>query len=134
MDDRKSISGFIFTCNGGVVSWKSSKKSITTDSTTEAEYIAASDAAKEAVWIRKFVTELGVVPSIESVVPLFCDNNGAIALAKEPRSHKKFKHIERHYHIIRELIRKGDVLVQKVASSDNVANPLIKALTQLQLD
>ena len=116
------------------MSWKSSKQSITADSTTEAEYIAASDAAKEAVWIRKFVSELGVVPSIESAVPLFCDNNGAIALAKEPRSHQKSKHIERRYHVIRELVGKGDVLVQKVASADNVADPLTKALTQLQLD
>ena len=57
------------------------------DSTTEAEYLAALDAAKEAVWIQKFASELGVVPSIESAVPLFCDNNEAIALAKEPRSH-----------------------------------------------
>ena len=88
VDDRKSISGFIFTCNGGAVSWKSSKQTITADSTTEAEYIAASDAAKEAVWIRKFVSELGVVPSIESAVPLFCDNNEAIALEKEPRSQR----------------------------------------------
>ena len=65
----------------------------------------------EAVWIRKFITELGVIPSIESAVPLLCDNNRAIALVKEPRSHQKSKHIERHYHIIRELIGKGDVLV-----------------------
>ena len=55
-------------------------------------------------------------------------------MAKEPRSHQKSKHIERRYHIIRELIRKGDVLMQKVASVDNVADPLTKALTQLQLD
>ena len=134
VDDRKSISGFMFICNGGAVSWKSSKQSITTDSTTKAEYIAVSDAAKEAVWIRKFITVLGVVPSIKSAVPLFCDNNGAIALAKEPRSHQKSKHIERRYHIIRELVGKGNVLVQKVASADNVADPLTKALTQLQLD
>ena len=95
VDDRKSISGFVFTCNGGAVRWKSSKQSITADSTTEAEYIAASDAAKEAVWIRKFVTELRVVPSIESPIPLYCDNNRAITLEKEPRSHQKSKHIER---------------------------------------
>ena len=49
MDDRKSIFGFVFTCNGGAVNWKSSKQSITADSTTEAEYVAASDAAKEAI-------------------------------------------------------------------------------------
>ena len=116
IDDRKSISGFVFICNGGAVSWKSSKQGVTTDSTTEAEYIATSDAAKEAVWIKKFISELEVVPSIESLIPLFCDNNGAIALAKEPRSHQKSKHIERRFHIIRELIGKGDIIVQKVAS------------------
>ena len=116
------------------MSWKSSKQSITADSTTEAEYIAASNAAKEAVWIWKFVSELGVIPSIESAVPLFYDNNGAIALAKEPRSHQKSKHIKRCFHVIRELVGKGDVLVQKVTSADNIANPLTKVLTQLQLN
>ena len=55
-------------------------------------------------------------------------------MAKEPRSHQKSKYIERRYHIIRELVRKGDVLMQKVASIDNGADPLTKALTQLQLD
>ena len=55
-------------------------------------------------------------------------------MAKELRSHQKSKHIERRYHIIRELVGKGDVIVQKVASADNVANPLTKAMTQLQLD
>ena len=54
IDDRKSISGFVFICNRGAVSWKSSKQSVTADSTTKAEYIDASDAAKEAVWITKF--------------------------------------------------------------------------------
>ena len=61
------------------MSWKSSKQSTMADSTIEAEYIAASEAAKEAVWIRKFITELGVVPSISGPIDLYCDNNGAIA-------------------------------------------------------
>ena len=95
VDDRKSTSGYVFTLNGGAVSWKSCKQDTTADSTTEAEYIAASEAAKESVWIRKFISELGVIPTIESPVPLYCDNNGAIAQAKEPRSHQKFKHIQR---------------------------------------
>ena len=55
-------------------------------------------------------------------------------MAKEPRSHQKSKHIERHFYVIRELIGKGDVLVQKVASADNMVDPFTKALTQLQLD
>ncbi|XP_052197383.1 uncharacterized protein LOC127804548 [Diospyros lotus] len=108
---KKEAEGYVFTCNGGVCSWKSSKQYTTADSTIEAEYIAASDAAKEAVWIKKFVTELGVIPAIESVVPLFCDNNGAIVQAKEPRSHQKFKHIERRFHLIREIVGRGDVNV-----------------------
>ncbi|MBY3556123.1 Ty1/Copia family ribonuclease HI, partial [Modestobacter lapidis] len=134
IDDRKSTSGYLFTLNGGVFSWKSCKQTITADSTTEAEYVAASEAAKEAVWIRKFISELGVVPAIESPIPLYCDNNGAIAQAKEPRSHQKSKHIERRFHMIREIIERGDISMQRVASEDNTADPLTKALTQKVLD
>jgi hypothetical protein len=66
---------------------------------TEAEYITTSKAAKEAVWIRKFVSELGVVPSASSPRDLYCDNSGAITQAKEPRAHKRVKHILRRYHL-----------------------------------
>ena len=78
----------MFCLNGGAVSWKSSKQSTVADSTIEAEYIAASDAAKEPVWIKKFITDLDVVPSITNHVDVYYDNNGAIAQAKEPRSHQ----------------------------------------------
>ena len=78
-DDFKSQSGYVFTLNGGTVSLKSSKQDMIMDSTTESEYIAAFEAAKEAVWIRKFIAELGVIPSIVDMIPLYCDNNGAIA-------------------------------------------------------
>ena len=57
------------------------------DSTIEAKYIATSNLAKEAVWIKKFITELVIIPCITNPVDLYCDNNGAIAQAKEPRSH-----------------------------------------------
>jgi hypothetical protein len=63
------------------------------DSTMEAKYIATSKAAKEAIWIRNFVSELSVVPSASSPMDLYCDNSGAIAQEKEPRSHKKSKHV-----------------------------------------
>jgi hypothetical protein len=134
IDDSKSVSGYVFTCNGGAVSWRSSKQSTTADSTCEAEYIAASDAAKEAVWIKNYVSELGVVPSIASPVDLYCDNTGAIAQAKEPRAHQKSKHIQRRYHIIREIIGRGDVAILKIASAENIADPFTKAMTQNQLD
>ena len=112
------------------MSWKSSKQETVADSTTEAEYIAASEAAKEGVWIRNFIAELGVVPSASSPMDLYCDNNGAIAQAKEPRSHQKSKHILRRYHLISKLVDRGDVKICKVHMDLNVADPLIKPLTQ----
>ena len=93
IDDRKSTSESLFICNGGVVSWKSSKQTVIADSTMEAEYIAVSEAAKEAFWYKKFLAELGVMSS--DAISLYCDNNDTIALAKKPRSHQKSKHIER---------------------------------------
>ncbi|KAK8997995.1 hypothetical protein V6N11_012529 [Hibiscus sabdariffa] len=83
-DDSRSQSGFVFCLNGGAVSWKSLKQDTVADTTTEAEYIAASEAAKEAVWIKKFISELGVVPSISDAIELYCDNNGAIAKLRNP--------------------------------------------------
>ncbi|KAK8661374.1 hypothetical protein V6N13_090979 [Hibiscus sabdariffa] len=133
-DDSRSQSGFVFCLNGGAVSWKSSKQDTVADSTTEAEYIAASEAAKEAVWIKKFITGLRVVPSIVDAVDLFCDNNGAIAQAKEPRSHQRSKQILRRFHLIREIIDRGDVEICKVHTDDNIADPLTKPLTQQKQD
>ncbi|KAK2372365.1 secreted RxLR effector protein [Trifolium repens] len=133
-DDFRSQSGFVFCLNGGAVSWKSSKQETVADSTTEAEYIAASSAAKEAVWIKKFISELEVVPSIVDPISLYCDNSGAIAQAKEPRSHQRSKHILRRFHLIREIIDRGDVKICKVPTLDNIADPLTKPLAQLKHD
>ncbi|KAL0282949.1 UNVERIFIED_CONTAM: Retrovirus-related Pol polyprotein from transposon TNT 1-94 [Sesamum radiatum] len=130
-DDAKSQSGFVFKLNGGVVAWKSSKQDTTADSTTEAEYIAASEAAKEAVWMKNYIQELGVVPSIAEPVVIFCDNNGAIAQAKEPRSHHRSKHILRRYHLLREMVGRGDVRMDRVTSAENMADPLTKPVSQI---
>ena len=96
----------------------------------EAEYIAASEAAKEGVWIRKFLMGLGVVQGASNPLDVYCDNNGAIVQAKEPRQHQKNKHILRCYHLIREIIERGDVTICKVHMDANVANPLTKLLPQ----
>lgn len=82
----------------------------------EAEYVAASEEAKEAVWLRNFLKDLAVVPAIEMPLTMFCDNSGAVANSKEPRSHKKENHIERKYHLIRDIVQRGDVMVAKIAS------------------
>ena len=68
------------------------------------EYIAASDAAKEAIWLRKFLGELGVAPSLDGPILVFCDSTGAIAQAKKPRSHQRTKHILRCYHLVWEIV------------------------------
>jgi hypothetical protein len=73
---------------------------------------------------------LDVVPSASSVIDLYYDNSGAIAQAKEPRAHKRAKHVLRHYHLIREIIGRCDVKVCKVHTDHNIADPLTKPLPQ----
>ncbi|KAK4383723.1 Retrovirus-related Pol polyprotein from transposon TNT 1-94 [Sesamum angolense] len=93
----RRIERFVFKLNGGVVAWKSSKQATRTDSTMEAEYIAAIEAAKEVVWMKNYIQELDVVPCIAEPVIIFCDNNEAIAQAKELRSHHRSKHILKRF-------------------------------------
>ncbi|KAL0411214.1 UNVERIFIED_CONTAM: Retrovirus-related Pol polyprotein from transposon TNT 1-94 [Sesamum latifolium] len=130
-DNAKSQSGFVFKLSGGVVAWKSSKHDTTADSTTEADYIAASEAAKEAVWMKNYIQELGVVPSIAKPVVIFCDNNGAIAKEKESRSHHHSKHILRCYHLLRGSGSRGDCMMDRVNSAENTADPLTKPMSQI---
>ncbi|KAH9705859.1 hypothetical protein KPL70_012033 [Citrus sinensis] len=127
-DSRKSTSGYVFTLGSGAISWRSVKQSCIADSTTEAEYVAASEAAKEAVWLRKFLQDLEVVHAVTAPLKLFCDNSGAVAQSKEPRNHKKQKHIERKYHLIRDIVQRGDVEVTQIASQQNLADPFTKAI------
>ncbi|KAL4028497.1 hypothetical protein IC575_011694 [Cucumis melo] len=128
-DSRKSTSGSVFTLNGGAVVWRSIKQGCIADSTMEAEYVAACEAAKEAVWLRNFLINLEVVPNMSKPITLYCDNSGAVANSREPRSHKRGKHIERKYHLIREIVHRGDVIVTQIASTHNVADPFTKPLT-----
>ncbi|TYK21783.1 gag/pol protein [Cucumis melo var. makuwa] len=85
---RKFTSGSIFTLNGGAVVWRSIKQSCIADSTMEAEYVTACEATKKAVWLKKFLTDLEVVPNMHLPITLDCDNSGAVANSREPRSHK----------------------------------------------
>ncbi|KAK1693091.1 hypothetical protein QYE76_009788 [Lolium multiflorum] len=133
-DDSKSQSGYVFILNGAAVSWCSSKQCTVAKSSTESEYIAASEASSEAVWMKRFIVELGVVPSALDPLVIYCDNMGAIANAQEPRSHKKLKHIKLRFHSIREYIEDGEVKICKVHTDLNVADPLTKALPRAKHD
>ena len=123
----------MFTLGGGAISWRNVKQSSIADSTIEAKYIAASEAAKEAVWLKNVLMDLEVVPSTQSAITLFCHNSGAVANSKEPRSHKKGKHIDRKYHLIRDIFSRGDTVVSQIASEDNLVDPFTKGLARRSL-
>ncbi|CAH1415477.1 unnamed protein product [Lactuca virosa] len=132
-DNFRSQSGWVFTLNGGAITWKSSKQETVADSTCESEYIAASEAAKETIWLRNFIGDLGVVPAIKEPMEIFCDSNSAVALAKEPRDHGRSRHIDRKYHFIRHKIEEGLLVAKRVSSDENPADPLTKGLTRVSI-
>ena len=127
-DFRKSTPCFVFTLGGGNISWRRVQQSCIADSTIEAEYVAAGEVAKEVVWLKKFLSDLGVVRMEQVPITLFCDNSRTVAHSKDSRNHKKGKHIERKYHIIRDIVSWGDVVVAKINSANNLADPFTKAL------
>ena len=96
----------------------------------EVGYVAASEASKEAVWLRNYLIELDVIPSLLREITIYCDNAGAVANSKEPKSHKATKHIERKYHIIWEIIWRGDVQIEKIDTKENLVDPFTKYLPQ----
>src|SRR5215204_2957790 len=133
-DDSKSQTGYVFILNGGAVSCCSSKQSVVAGSTCEAEYIAASEAANEGVWMKEFISDVGVIPSASGPMKIFSDNTGAIALAKESRFHKRTKHIKRRFNSIRDQVKEGDIEICKIHTDLNVADPLTKPLPRAKHD
>ncbi|GKA08923.1 retrotransposon protein, putative, ty1-copia subclass [Tanacetum coccineum] len=132
-DDLKSQTRYVFVLNGGAVDWKSSKQSTTAMSATEAEYIAASEAVMEAVWIRKFISGLGIVPIINEPIKMFCDNSAALLIANEPGVQRGARHYHRRYHYVRECIELGEINLLKVHTDNNLADPFTKALPKGKL-
>nr|GEW59868.1 hypothetical protein [Tanacetum cinerariifolium] len=127
-DDLKSQTGYVFVLNGGVVDWKSAKQSISATSSIEDEYIVAFDASKEAVWVRKFISRLGMVPTIKEPISMYCDNTEAITIANESGITKGARHFRAKVHYLREVIEYGDVKLEKVHTDDKLVDPFTKAL------
>ncbi|GJS82304.1 retrotransposon protein, putative, ty1-copia subclass [Tanacetum coccineum] len=109
IDDLKSHTGYVFVLNGGVVDCKSTKQSIFATSCAKAEYIAASDTSKEAIWARKFIFGLGVVSTIEELIKMYCDNTGAITISNESGVTKGARHWRAKVHYLHEVIEFGDI-------------------------
>ena len=100
VNDRKSTSGYLFQISGGAVTWSSKKQSCVALSTAEAEYVAISSAAQEAVWMRQLTTELQSSPKAPTV--MYEDNQSAMSMTKNQQFHGKGKHIAIKYHFIHE--------------------------------
>jgi len=110
----------------GAVSWQSKKQSTVATSTTEAEYVACTNAVKELIWIGNFLKELGREADGQNT--LFSDNQGAIALAHNPEFHARTKHIDIQHHFIRECVESGQVKLEYCPTKDMVADALTKPL------
>lgn len=126
--DRHSTMGYAFYCAGSLISWCSRKQRTVALSTTEAEYLAGTEATKEAVWIQVFLTSLGLDKSKLEPVLLLGDNQGANALTKNPEYHSRTKHIHVRQRFITEMWECGKIDVKYVATSAMVADVLTKAL------
>ncbi|KAL5825663.1 hypothetical protein ACOSQ3_021726 [Xanthoceras sorbifolium] len=126
VDIRKSTTGYVYTLGGTAVSWVSQLQKIVALSTTEAEYVAVTEASKEMVWLQSCLEELG--KKQEDNV-LYCDSQSAIHLAKNPSFHSRTKHIQLRYHFIRSLLEDGILKLEKISGAQNPADMLTKTVT-----
>ena len=104
--DCKSTTGYLFQIGGTAITWQSKKQSCFALSTAEAEYVALSGAAQEAVWLKQFNQDL---TSINDPVVIYENNQSAIAIAKNPQFHRRAKHINIEYHFIREQVNNNNI-------------------------
>jgi hypothetical protein len=126
LETRRSTTGFVFVLNGSAVVWSAKRQPTVACSTVEAEYVAVSEASREAMWLRNLLQELGFKQSRSTL--LNCDNKGAIRLALNPGTHQRTKHIDIKHHFIRELVENGTVELQYVESGRQLADVLTKGL------
>lgn len=129
LDKRRSTTGYVFTMTGGPISWRSTLQSTVALSTTEAEYMAVTEAFKEAIWLHGLIKDLGIN---QKNVEVFCDSQSAICLAKNQVHHGRTKHIDVRYHFIREIVDEGNILLQKIQTAENPADMLTKVVTGIK--
>ena len=123
LDSRKSMIGYLFRFAGGPICWKSTLQDVVALSTTKVEYMAMTEARKEAAWLSGLVNELGFKQ--DSMV-LHCDSQSAIHLAKNQVYRARTKHIAMRYHKIKEWVLSGDISLSKILTSENASDMLTK--------
>ncbi|KAM1197550.1 hypothetical protein ACFX2I_009121 [Malus domestica] len=127
-DDSKSTSGYAFSFGSGVFSWASVKQSCVALSTAEAEYISASEATTQAIWLRFVLEDFGELQT--EATPLHCDNTSAIAITRNSVFHQKTKHIDRRYHFIKDALQEGIIDLIYCPTEEQIANIFTKPLAK----
>jgi hypothetical protein len=130
LETRRSVTGYIFRLGGGAISWSSKKQATVAVSSTEAEYMAMSSAAREAIWLRSLLGALGFAQDGPTVI--HGDNQGCISLARHPTSHQRTKHIAIHYHFTRERMVSGEIVLEWVGTREMLADIFTKGLPSVQ--
>jgi hypothetical protein len=126
IDDRKSTSGIFFFLGGNPITWQAAKQRVVALSSCEAEYVAAAIAVCQAVWLARLLTDM---IGIESGAPeLLVDNQSAIALSKNPVLHERSKHIGVRYHYLYECVDEGRIIIDYIATEEQLVDILTKAL------
>ncbi|KAG8472960.1 hypothetical protein CXB51_035039 [Gossypium anomalum] len=125
LDRKRSLTGYVFTIGGCAISWKATLQTTVALSTTEAEYMAITEACKEAIWLKGLFSELNEDLQISTV---FCDSQSAIFLTKDQMFHERTKHIDVRYHFVRDIIARGDIVVSKISTHENPADMMTKSL------
>lgn len=126
--DRRSVGAYTFLCAGSAVSWSSKKQTCIATSTTDAEYMALSQAAREASWLSRLAAELQIDIGI---ITISCDNSGAVALSSNPAIHQRTKHIDVIHHYVRQQIEHGRLLVNRISTKQQLADILTKPLPKI---
>jgi len=126
VDSRHSVGGFVFDVAGRYISWSSKKQVSVTTFLVKAEYVASANITKEAVWLRTLLKEVSYPQSQATIV--HADNQSIIALAQNPTSHSRAKHIDICFHFIRECIERNEIKLQYISTHQMVADILTKAL------
>ncbi|KAF7345159.1 Retrovirus-related Pol polyprotein from transposon TNT 1-94 [Mycena sanguinolenta] len=126
LETRRSTSGEVFMMSGGPVSWSAKRQATVALSTVEAEYIALTRSAKQAMWMYSFLDELQMPQERPAI--LYGDNMGAAALAKDAKGHARVKHIDIREHYIRERVAANDIEIHHVESASNLADLFTKVL------
>ena len=125
-DDRRSVTGYVFILGGGAVSWQARKQTTVALSSVEAEYMAATQSTKEAMWWRYLLSDLGI--DLGGPTLVYSDSQGSIALTKNPEHHARSKHIDIRHHFVREQVAAGTIEVDYVPTGEMVADVLTKVL------